>query len=526
MKSKIMAGVLMFIIISVLLTGCGGKQKEIPYPDGYYVPKPEETETAGKSDKSQKNASETAKETTRETIQARAGSETENKKISFYLDTSGSMQRSPEVVKIHAAATKCAAGYEERHFYSVDSRNLIETTEQLALSGQYGKGAPIDLIRDGTLPCDPESVNVLTTDLQTGTSCSEIGKWLVNTGATGYSFYVFTMQYNGSLQFKMYTSSSVLETVSVKDCSFAQKEFLMIVFGKNSLVEDYDQFFQYKLGTEVPYDTCHVSLHAEKKQEDHFLQLTSSKCFEDDIANVTYDNTNYVFGMSLVDTENTEFTCPNTFVYKKSRYSTSKAKKAVKAILYAVPDQAVPAVEKAEITNVMEYDEESGTYKESNVTFKMATKAYLGAFSAIVNEVTDTKKYQRLYKDLGGVIAQGDSIFTVSLENESLPKGLFAVEAQLTFAETGEVADLQKFAANHSAGLEDYSTALKSECTPEIIKKQESTSKFYYTGDGSSSSVFCKLLEFEKITDELIAAGAVAESDNEMLTIRLIIDNR
>ena len=120
------------------------------------------------------------------------------------------MQRSPEVVKIHAAATKCAAGYEERHFYSVDSRNLIETTEQLALSGQYGSGAAIDLIRDGTLPCDPEGVNVLTTDLQTGTSCSEIGKWLVNTGATGYSFYVFTMQYNGSLQFKQFLSRIAL----------------------------------------------------------------------------------------------------------------------------------------------------------------------------------------------------------------------------------------------------------------------------------------------------------------------------
>ena len=88
------------------------------------------------------------------------------------------------------------------------------------------------------------------------------------------------------------------------------------------------------------------------------------------------------------------------------------------------------------------------------------------------------------------------------------------------------MADLQQFAASHSAGLEDYSTALRNECTPEIIKKQASTSKFYYTGDGSSSSVFCKLLEFEKITDELIAAGAVAESDNEMLTIRLVIDNR
>ena len=230
--------------------------------------------------------------------------------------------------------------------------------------------------------------------------------------------------------------------------------------------------------------------------------------------------------MSLVDTENTEFTCPNTFVYRKSGNSTSKAKKAVKAILYAVPNQVVPAVEKAEITNVMEYDEESKTYKESNVTFKMDTKAYLKTFSAVVNEDVDTEKYQRLYKDMGGVIAQGDAIFTVSLENESLPKGLFAIEAQLTFAATGEVADLQKFAASHSAGLEDYSVALENECTSEIIGKQKSTSKFYYTGKGNSASVFCKLLDFEKITDELIAVGAVTESDNEMITIRLIIDNR
>lgn len=512
LKSKMIAGVLMFIIISLVLMGCGGKKKTILYPDGYCVPKSEETETAGDSDKSQKNVGETVKE---------------NKKISFYLDTSGSMQRSPEVVKIHAAATKCAAGYGERHFYSADGkRNLIETTEQLALSEQYGRGAPIDLIRDGTLPYDPEGVNVLTTDLQTGTSCSEIGKWLVNTGATGYSFYVFIMQYNGSLQFKMYTSSSTLETVSVKNCSFAQKEFLMIVFGKNSLVEDYDQFFQYKLGTEVSYDMCHVSLHARKKQESNFLQLTSSKCFEDDIANVTFDNTNYVFGMSFVDTENTEFTDPNTFVYKKSRYSTSKAKKAVKAILYAVPDQAVPDVEKAAVTNVMEYDKKSDTYRKSNVVFKISTKEYRERFSAVVNKDIDRKKYPRLYKDLGGVIAQGDSIFTVSVENESLPKGLFAIEAQLTFAADGETADLQKFAAEHSAGLEDYSAALRSECTPEIMKKRASTSEFYYTGDGNSASVFCKLLEFEKITDELIAAGAVSESDNEILAIRLIIDNR
>ena len=75
----------------------------------------------------------------------------------------------------------------------------------------------------------------------------------------------------GSLQFKMYTSSSVLETVSVKDCSFAQKEFLMIVFGKNSLVEDYDQFFQYKLGTEVPYDTCMYPFMQRKSRRTIFF---------------------------------------------------------------------------------------------------------------------------------------------------------------------------------------------------------------------------------------------------------------
>ena len=182
---------------------------------------------------------------------------------------------------------------------------------------------------------------------------------------------------------------------------------------------------------------------------------------------------------------------------QKSRYSTSKAKKAVKAILYAVPDQAVPAVEKAEITNVMEYDEESGTYKESNVTFKMATKAYLGAFSAIVNEVTDTKKYQRLYKDLGAlsprVIRSLPFLWKMNHFQKDCLQSRHSSRSQQPVKWR-----IFRIAANHSAGLEDYSTALKSECTPEIIKKQESTSKFYYTGDGSSSSVFCKLLEFEK----------------------------
>ena len=118
----------------------------------------------------------------------------------------------------------------------------------------------------------------------------------MSTGCTGYSFYIFTMQYDGSLQFETYTSNSTRELVSVYCCSFKEKEFLMIVFGDNTLVEDYDQFFQSKLERSMKYDTCHVSLHDDDTENlGNFLKLTSSKCFSQNIANVEQDNTNYVY---------------------------------------------------------------------------------------------------------------------------------------------------------------------------------------------------------------------------------------
>lgn len=508
----------MFVILSLM--GCGGKKDGIPYPDGYYIPKPEETKTDS-SEASEAVTEVRAEEVTADTDPAEAV----KKEIYFFLDTSGSMKRSPEVIKIYSAATKCAAGYEERHYYGMDGQNhLIETTEQLALSGKYGNGAPVNLIEKETLPYDPNGVNIIATDLQSNTSCSELGRWLVDTGCTGYSFYVFTMQYDGSLQFRTYTSTNMLEQVSVSDCFFDEKEFLMIVFGENSLVEDYDQCFQYKLDTGTIYDMCHVSLRNQPDNPDSFLTLTSSKCFEDDIANVKYDNTNYVFGLSQVDTKDTEFTCDNTFVYKKSKRSASKAKKAVKAILYAVPEEPVPEIEKAVVTNVMEYNKETGSYEESKAAFQVNTLAYLDGLPCTAIE-TDDETYEHLNKALGGPIVADGPVFTVTVENEALPKGLFAVEVQIVFEAAGEVTDLQKFASAHSAGLEEYSTALQTECEAKVIHGEASTSRFRYVGS-SEGSVFCRLLEFERLTDELIAAGAVTESKNEMITARLIIDNR
>lgn len=526
MKMKFLVGLLATTIAMSTLTGCthslGNKDNGIPYPENYYFPKLEEVEI-------EENTSE-AKEEVNETKDEESGDsdmvvEIIRKAIHFFLDTSGSMNRSPEVIKIHSAATKCAAGYDERHFYGIDSEhNLTETTEQLALSGKYGNGAPLDQIENGTLPYDPTGVNVITTDLQSNTNCTELGRWLVDTGCSGYSFYVFNMKYDGSLEFEMYTSNSTLETVSINNCSFDKKEFLMVVFGDNALVEGYDRFFQSKIDAEVKYDMCHVSLHDTSENLDSFFQLNSSKYFTDDIANVDFTNTNFVYGLSLLEDEETEFTCNNTFVYKKGKFSTNKAKEAVKAILYAIPDVPVPNVQDVIVSHVMEYNKETGCYEDSKVMFQAEAQAYLDGFPSVADD-SDPEAYERLNKALGGAIVPAGPVFTVTVQNESLPKGLYAVEVQVIFEATGEVVDLQKFAASHTAGLEEYSEALKNECVARVIDGQESTSRFTYTGD-ATNSIFRKLLEFERVTDELIAAGAVTESNNEMITLRLIIDNR
>ena len=72
-----------------------------------------------------------------------------------------------------------------------------------------------------------------------------------------------------------------------------------------------------------------------------------------------------------------------------------------------------------------------------------------------------------------------------------------------------EPVSLQEFAAEHSAGLEEYTAALKTECEPVLVNGEPSASQ--YTRTASGSSVFSRLLNFEQIADELAAAGAEAE---------------
>ena len=230
--------------------------------------------------------------------------------------------------------------------------------------------------------------------------------------------------------------------------------------------------------------------------------------------------------LAQVDTEDTVFTCENTFVYRKSARSANEARNAAKVILYAVPEEGIqiPAVENTEV-KVQEYDEEEGLYKDSEVSFTVSAAPYLDGLPAAVDD-SESDRDDVLNQALGGDIVAEGPVFTVTAENTDLPKGLYAVEVKLVFEASGEAADLQQFAAAHSAGLEDYSAALETECEPWAeAGGQVSSSRFGYRGDGETS-VFRKLLEFDRLTNELIAAGAAGEPVHKTMTFRLVIDNR
>lgn len=520
MKYKLFLGFLMFFWVVGMFLGCAGYSPgNIPYPEKYIVPKDESNESSEKT--TNKNETDVRLESvadnieTEETKDAIAVSST----VNTFFDTSGSMKRSPEVVRVHSAASKAGAGY-NKHYYTLNrNQDIIETDEKLSLSGQYGVGAIIDLIGKTEIPVDSSGINILTTDLQSPTSCTDIGKWLVSTESTGYSFYVFNMAYEGSLEFRTYTSSSIQEKVSISNCCFSDKEFLMIVFGENGMVEGFDKRFQSKLSDSINYDMIHIVMNNERKQKESFIKFDTSKCFTDNIANIMYDNTNYCYGVSKYDEKDEKFTVDNTFVYTKNNKSANDDIDAVKVILYNTSDKEVPSIVGDDTkVKVLEYDSSENTYQESSVAFTVDVETSSDGLRAAEDD-------ESLNDKLGGNLVLDGSVLTVVIENKDLPKGLYAVEVQLKYETAGMINDFQKFVTSHNAGLEEYTAALKNECEPQISDGKINTSRYIYSGS-IADSVFTKLLEFERLTDELVASKAVADNNIDIATLRVIIDNR
>ena len=186
----------------VNLAGCGGLtghgNDDMPYPDGWAVNVEVDIQEKD-SDMDQLESfsaveeqptEETIKTETEETVIPEMPKEksTVSKEVNYLFDTSKSMYRSPSVIKVHSAAERAGAGMNQNYYVLDKDKAVVETDEQLALSGKYGSGAIIDVIGRTEIPVDPYGVNVLTTDLQSGTTATTVGEWLVETGCTGYTF--------------------------------------------------------------------------------------------------------------------------------------------------------------------------------------------------------------------------------------------------------------------------------------------------------------------------------------------------
>ena len=501
-------------IVTVVLTGCGNK---IIYPDGWTVPKEVETGNLAETEDSGEVQSETAAvETEAPSFEDKAEREASDEPDNYYFDLSGSMKRSPQVTKIYACAMKAGAGRDINYWSIDDGRNLVEIDSARILSSQYSYGAALDIVGEADIPVNTAGINVFTTDLQSNTTGAEFGRWLAHAGCTGYSFYVFSIDYIGSVDFKAYTSSDALEYISVSDCSF-EREFLMVVFGDEKKVRNFDTIFQNRSGDLPGYDMCHVSMEGDNVQgSESILSLASSRCFDDNLANITYDGTNYCYGLALADeTEAVEFTMENTFVYTRSSKSANADTDAVKVILYAVPDTEMAAIDRID-TKVWTYDAPSKSWKESPLAFSVRAEGYIdGMPAAVDDEALNTK--------LGGnIVAEGNAVFAAVVENTSLLKGLYAIETRMVGDRAGAEKTFQEFKDEHSAGLEEYVAALQTECTARTVDGNVSTSEYIWTG--SNASVFSKLLDFEGLADELLAAGAAADEQN--IIFRLVIDNR
>lgn len=575
MERKHFAIPLVVLILIAIVTSACGKTK-FPYPEDWVVEnkkqndsdsndnneqaQSEDKEGNGTEDEEEKEKQEKwdVKEVSGEEDEKSAGqsedtegslekneslgneSSTDKPIAAFFLDSSGSMNRMPEINTIHAYAQKACPGYQRKYYFvkkekategeeKAEKEIIAEAEEEMFISGHYDNnvGAVLDLLETETIPISVDGLNILTTDLQTKTSCSKIGAWLVDTGCSGISLYVFSVKNENNVDFYGYTSSTQQkkEKISVLNCNF-QRDFLMIVFGDDGYVRNFDEEFQQRLPENIKFESCHVSHKDAYEDVDSLLKLVPSREFKKNLANITYESTRYLYGLRLKETEDIDFSLENTFVFVKNKYSVYKDEKkehkndnSAKIYLYGIPDQDVEIPEMTDdVITVLEYDEKEKKYIESDMSFTVSEEAFLNGIP-----VADDPK---LNEELGGnLVSDNSPAILITIENRNLLPKLYAVDIVLIGKTDIEPIDIKRFAREHSAGLEEYNSALKTECEP-LKNEDGKKSKKEYSRTAEGESVFSKLLEFERIVDELNQAKYVTDNGEKAIRIRAIIDFR
>lgn len=120
----------------------------------------------------------------------------------------------------------------------------------------------------------------------------------------------------------------------------------------------------------------------------------------------------------------------------------------------------------------------------------------------------------------------GSPAFVLTIRNDELPKGLYAVEVRLFFEEAGEAAKLGSFAKEFSADLDDYVDVWKKWSTQDKVSNSKSIAQYSLKNGAPDDIAFTRLLDFERLVDELLEGKIKNESEHAGITCRVIIDNR
>ncbi len=513
LKIKRFFAVAVFSAVAVLgmgiLSGCPGSESRstLPYPDEWQQQK---TTATSSSDTKADGVDE----------------------IRYFLDKSNSTgYAEEEILDINSCLTRTSVSNKKEYYiFDSDTGKIVKTDLLRFLAKSKSYGAVLDDIED--ICYNKDGVNVISTDLQANASGVQIGKWLTETGCTGYSFYVFRTDYNGKLEFKTYLDG-VKKKISVSDCKLPNKYFLVMIFGNDKKVKDFDADFQNIVDTSTLKDKhnkdyfYHISM-TDNDEETYRLSFSSSKCFEKNIAKVKFDNTNYCYGIAHKEEEDKKFADGNVFVYEKNKYSASEKKNAVKAVLYALPENNTPDIETEATVRTMKYDNDASKYVESSVKFDVKVDIHTKDTTVSDNDdepfaLKSSEDDEDLNEKLGGniVAVPNGKYITVSIANSDLPEGLYSIEIALKYHKE---TSLSSFSAPYSATVKDYENALNTECKAKPLKNNTySDTEYEYVANSSyrTQSAFNRLLDFNRVTDEL------TEYDGDKYTtLSVVIDNR
>ena len=499
------------LAVSLILCSCGNtRTAKIPsWPDGWVEEQADDKASRkDKSSKAGKTSEKTGKDKKSDQDITSAGTtDTEAEYDNFYPDLSRSAGSYEGIDRIYGSV-KSAEGGSKLRIWGTENGGLTEIDYKKIYGVKDYARSPLDYLMSSNGTYSKNSVNILVTDMMSVTG-SEFGQWLISTGSESFSFYIFKLPFKGDIDFYGFprASSEEIRHFHVKNCVL-DRDLLLVAFGKDERVRQFDLRFKAEVQMEgLTYDHSHISKSGQNKSG---FTLAPTPCFKENLANIPFEGINWQYGLTLEEVKNIVYTLPGTYFFKKSTKSAYKKKKAVRAVFYGVPDESLGRILESGCS-VQEYDSREKNWKDSAVNFELSSEAHLDGFPA--------SKDPKINEVLGGNIVQKGKVCSVSIVNENLPRGLYAVEVSFVFEASENAEELRRFSDKHSAEIGEYINALSAECTQE-------NDNTYILGQ-ESSGVFSRLLDFRGMIDELTAFGfSDPASENTCITLRMIIDNR